>query len=95
MKDHPSARLALNGHADIRTLVGQPLNVKLAGKRVVAVTAELVTRGADKSRLQEASFAADRPVLACPQRQPGRTTKAEEDNCQKNRRVEVRVIAVR
>lgn len=93
MKDNPNAKLTIEGHADIRSLVGQSLNDRLSADRALAVVRELNKRGVDTATrfTSVAAFGSTRPILACPNKQPGKTTKDEEDRCQKNRRVEVRL----
>lgn len=96
LKANPSRVLVLSGHADIRTLVGQPLNTRLGDNRAKAVTSALVARGVEPARIRPTSFGAALPVwnapappVACPPKQPGTTSSPEEEKCQKDRRVEV------
>lgn len=98
MKDNPNRTVILAGHADIRTLKGQPLNTKLADQRAKSVVKALADRGVDVKRIRVTSFGSQLPVweapglpLFCPAKQPGKTSIEEEAKCEKDRRVEVLV----
>lgn len=80
VRDNPRVRLRLVGHTDSNA--SNEYNQKLSQRRVDAVKAALVKRGADPSRLETHAYGEDRPSVA----------NDSPENLHTNRRVTLNVI---
>ena len=77
LRDHPNARLRLEGHTDERGT--REYNIALGERRAEAVRRALLLRGATRSQLLTVSFGEERPAVL----------GSGEDVWSKNRRVEL------
>lgn len=80
MQENPTLVIELNGHTDNQG--NKKLNQELSEKRVVAVMNYLLTKGVAKNRMTGKGFGGSKPIM------PNDT----EENRQKNRRVEFKIV---
>ena len=80
MEANPDIRIKLEGHTD--DVGGYDFNLKLSIKRVEAVTAYLVNKGINPSRIEYAGYSYSKPL----------TSNATEEGRQTNRRVAFKIL---
>jgi outer membrane protein OmpA-like peptidoglycan-associated protein len=88
LKDYPNLAIRIEGHVCCMTGDGDALDtdtyeLKLSENRAQHIYQYLIANGIDKSRLEHIGFGKRKPIVAIE--------KSEED-AQKNRRVEIRVL---